>query len=238
MFFRYDLHNHSCLSPCGDNDMTPYNLVNFAKLLNLDVIALTDHNTCLNCPAAVKVGEDIGVTVIPGMELCTSEEIHVVCLFPDVENALAFSDYVRKNIPPVRNRPDIFGEQRVMDDKDNIIGVEELLLITATNIGIYQVPELVKKYGGVAFPAHIDRDSYSVISNLGGIDLSMGFNCAEITDEADVEAYLSKYPDLKKMTLLTDSDAHYLENMNMNPRHLELDSLSAQSVVDFLMSQK
>lgn len=238
MFFRYDLHNHSCLSPCGDNDMTPYNLVNMAKLLDLDVIALTDHNTCLNCPAAVKAGEEIGITVVPGMELCTAEEIHVVCLFPDVEKALAFSDYVRQNLPPIKNRPEIFGEQRIMDERDNVIGTEELLLITACNIGIYQVPELVKQYGGVAFPAHIDRDSYSVISNLGGIDLSMGFGCAEITAEADVEEYFAKYPDLKKMKLVTDSDAHYLENMNMNPRHLELDSLSAQSVVDYLMSQE
>lgn len=236
MFFRYDLHNHSCLSPCGDNDMTPYNLVNMAKLLDLDVIALTDHNTCLNCPAAVKVGEEVGITVIPGMELCTAEEVHVVCLFPDVENALAFSAYVRENMPPVKNRPDIFGEQRIMDERDNIIGTEELLLTTACNIGIYQVPELVKKYGGCAFPAHIDRSSYSVISNLGGIDLSMGFNCAELTDKADVEEYLHKYPDLKKMKLIFDSDAHYLENMNMNPKHIQLNSLSAKEVVDFIAS--
>ncbi|MBQ8783785.1 MAG: PHP domain-containing protein [Clostridia bacterium] len=236
MFFRYDLHNHSCLSPCGDNDMTPYNLVNMAKLLDLDVIALTDHNTCLNCPAAVKVGEEIGITVIPGMELCTAEEVHVVCLFPDVENALAFSAYVRENMPPVKNRPDIFGEQRIMDERDNVIGTEELLLTTACSIGIYQVPGLVKKYGGCAFPAHIDRSSYSVISNLGGIDLSMGFNCAELTDKADVEEYLHKYPDLKKMKLIFDSDAHYLENMNMNPKHIQLDSLSAKAVVDFIAS--
>ena len=234
MFFRYDLHNHSCLSPCGDNDMTPYNLVNMAKLLDLDVIALTDHNTCLNCPAAMKVGEEIGVTVVPGMELCTAEEVHVVCLFSDVENALAFSAYVRENMPPVKNRPDIFGEQRIMDEKDNVVGNEELLLTTACNIGIYQVPGLVKSYGGCAFPAHIDRSSYSVISNLGGIDLSMGFNCAELTDKADVEEYLRKYPDLKKMKLLFNSDAHYLENMNMNPKHIQLDSLSAKAVVDFI----
>lgn len=236
MFFRYDLHNHSCLSPCGDNDMTPYNLVNMAKLLDLDVIALTDHNTCLNCPAAVKVGEEIGITVVPGMELCTAEEVHVVCLFPDVESALAFSAYVRENMPPVKNREDIFGEQRIMDERDNIIGKEELLLTTACNIGIYQVPELVKSYGGCAFPAHIDRSSYSVISNLGGIDLSMGFICAELTDKADVDAYLERYPDLKRMKLLFDSDAHYLENMNMNPKHIQLNSLSAEKVVEYIAS--
>lgn len=231
MFFRYDLHNHSCLSPCGDNDMTPYNLVNMAKLLDLDVIALTDHNTCLNCPAAMKVGEEIGMTVVPGMELCTAEEIHVVCLFPDLDNALAFSAYVRERIPPVKNREDIFGEQRIMDDRDNVIGKEELLLTTASGIGIYEVPSLVKSYGGCAFPAHIDRSSYSVISNLGGIDLSMGFTAAELTDKADVNDYLEKYPDLKKMKLFFNSDAHYLENMNMNPKHVETENLTAADII-------
>ena len=234
MFFRYDLHNHSCLSPCGDNDMTPYNLVNMAKLLDLDAIALTDHNTWLNCPAAVKVGKEIGVTVVPGMELCTAEEVHVVCLFPDCESALAFSDYVRGTMPPIKNREEIFGEQRIMDERDNIIGKEELLLTAASGIGIYSVPGLVKSYGGCAFPAHIDRSSYSVISNLGGIDLSMGFNAAELTSKADVDYYLQKYPDLKKMKLFFNSDAHYLENMNMNPKHIECDSLTAEKIVNFV----
>ncbi len=235
MFYRYDLHNHSCLSPCGDNDMTPYNLVNMAKLLDLDAIALTDHNTCLNCPAAMKVGEEIGVTVVPGMELCTAEEVHVVCLFPDLDNALAFSEYVRQRIPPVKNREEIFGEQRIMDERDNVLGKEELLLTTASSIGIYEVPELVKKYGGCAFPAHIDRSSYSVISNLGGIDLSMGFGAAELTEKADVNFYLDKYPDLKKMKIFFNSDAHYLENMNMNPRHIEVGALSPKQVIEYIV---
>ena len=87
--YRYDLHLHSCLSPCGDTDMTPNNLVNMAALLGCDIIALTDHNTCRNTPAAVKVGQATDVLVIPGMELCTAEEAHVVCLFETVEDALA-----------------------------------------------------------------------------------------------------------------------------------------------------
>ena len=92
MKLYYDLHLHSCLSPCGDNDMTPYNLVNLAKIFGYDIIALTDHNSCLNCESAMKVGEKIGITVVPGMELCTSEEIHNVCLFPSLEKAMDFSD--------------------------------------------------------------------------------------------------------------------------------------------------
>lgn len=236
MFFRYDFHNHSCLSPCGDGDMTPFNLVNMAKLLNLDIIALTDHNSALNCPAALKVGQAVGVTVIPGMELCTSEEVHVVCLFEELDGALSFSDYVHKTMPPVKNRVDIFGEQTIVDENDNPTGSEEILLTTASGIGLYEVPQLVQEYGGCAFPAHIDRSSYSVISNLGGIDLSMGFNCAELTPAADETGYKEKFPDLKKMKLFFNSDAHYLENMNMNPRHIELDECSARAVVRYINS--
>ena len=122
MELYYDFHLHSCLSPCGDKDMTPYNLVNMAKILGMDAIALTDHNTAQNCRAALEVGEKIGLTVIPGMELCTSEEVHVVCLFDEVNNAEAFSEHVLSTVPPVKNRPDIFGDQLIMDSGDGIIG--------------------------------------------------------------------------------------------------------------------
>ena len=94
MKYYYDLHLHSCLSPCGDMDMTPNNIVNMAKLLGLDVIALTDHNTSLNCKAAMEVGQEVGLVVIPGMELTTSEDIHAVCLFPTLEQAIDWNDYV------------------------------------------------------------------------------------------------------------------------------------------------
>lgn len=238
MFFRYDFHNHSCLSPCADNDMAVCNLVNMAKLLSLDVIAVTDHNSSLNCPAAMKVGEAAGVTVIPGMELCTAEEIHVVCLFETLEGSLAFSDYIRSTLPPIKNREEIFGEQIITNEKGEKIGKEEILLTTASGVGLYQVPSLVKEYGGAAFPAHIDRGSYSVISNLGEITKDMGFYCAELTQAADVKEYKRKYPDLENMTIFYNSDAHYLENMNMNPRHIELDELSARAVVNFINTEK
>lgn len=216
--------------------MTPYNFVNMSKLMGLQIVALTDHNTCLNCPAAVKAGEIAGITVIPGMELCTSEEIHVVCLLPDVESALDFSEYIRSTMPPVKNREKIFGEQLIMDETDNILGKEELLLTTASSVGIYQVPQLMEKYGGVAFPAHINRSSYSVISNLGEITADMGFKCAELTPDADLKLYEEKYPDLKNMKILYNRDAHYLENINMNPKHVDIPSASAENVIDFLKS--
>ena len=167
--YRYDLHLHSCLSPCGDTDMTPNNLVNMAALLGCDIIALTDHNTCRNTPAAVKVGQATDVLVIPGMELCTAEEAHVVCLFETVEDALAFDKYVCAHIPKVPNRPEIFGEQWILNEDDEKIGEISELLITATDISINDVQALVKKFNGVAFPAHVDKDAYSVTASLGAI---------------------------------------------------------------------
>ena len=118
----YDLHIHSCLSPCGDDDMTPANLVGMAAVKGLDVIALTDHNTCKNCPAAMHHGAEYGVTVIPGMELTTEEEIHVICLFPSLQDALSFDALIGSKLMPFPNREDIFGKQQIMNEKDEVTG--------------------------------------------------------------------------------------------------------------------
>lgn len=236
MELYYDFHTHSCLSPCGDNDMTPYNLVNMSKLLGLDIIALTDHNTCKNCGAAVKVGEEIGLTVIPGMELCTSEEVHIVCLFPDVDTAMRFSDYILSTMPPVKNRPDIFGEQLVMDERDNVVSKEEILLTLASSVSISNVCELVESYGGVCYPAHIDRSSYSVLSNLGMITEDMGFCAVEMTADADRDALIKNHPILDGAKIFVDSDAHYLENLKDAENKIDLPENSAKAVIDYIKS--
>ena len=237
MNLKYDFHIHSCLSPCGDNDMTPYNLVNMAKLLGYDIIALTDHNSCLNCPAALKAGEEAGITVVPGMELCTSEEIHAVCLFPDLKNALEFSDYVKSTMPPVKNDASIFGEQLVMDSTDRIIGNEEILLTAASGISIDDAVKEVSRFGGAVFPAHLDRASYSVLSVLGFMYPEMGFAAAEFTHKAYIPQYEEKHPLLKEMKKLRNSDAHYLENMVEPSVEIDLPECSAEAVVSYLNSK-
>lgn len=237
MNLKYDFHLHSCLSPCGDNDMTPYNLVNMAKLLGYDIIALTDHNSCLNCPAALKAGEEAGITVVPGMELCTSEEIHAVCLFPDLEKALEFSDYVKSTMMPVKNDASIFGEQLIMDSTDRIIGNEEILLTSASGISIDDAVKEVSRFGGAVFPAHLDRASYSVLSVLGFMYPEMGFTAAEFTHKAYIPQYEEKHPLLKEMKKLRNSDAHYLENMVEPSVEIDLPRCSAEAVVNFLRGE-
>ena len=234
MKLYYDFHLHSCLSPCGDNDMTPYNLVNLAKLFGYDIIALTDHNSCKNCESAMKIGSQIGITVVPGIELCTSEEIHNVCLFPNLEQAMAFSDYIYGTLPPVRNKEKIFGEQLVMDDADGVIGKEEILLTTASSVSISELNELTDKYGGVCYPAHIDRSSYSIISALGDFPEEVESRCFELTPGAKAEDYLEKYPATKGKLILRSSDAHYLENMREPEFMIDLPQNSARALIDYL----
>lgn len=234
MRLYYDLHLHSCLSPCGDNDMTPWNLVNMAKILGLDIIALTDHNSCGNCRSAMKVGESAGITVVPGMELCTAEEIHCVCLFDDIGKAEAFSEYVKTTMPPVKNREEIFGQQLLMDEGDGILGKEEILLTVASGISIDGLPELVSEYGGVCFPAHIDRESYSVLSSLGDFPPELNVRAFELTPRADERYYFENYGYLSGKRLLRSSDAHYLENMREREFYLELEENSARALINYI----
>lgn len=232
----YDLHIHSALSPCGDNDMTPHNIVNMALLGGLNIIALTDHNTCGNCAATMEAGQAIGLPVIPGMELCTAEEIHMVCLFPTLPDALAFEEEIRSRRPDIANRPDIFGEQRLMDAQDTVTGLEPTLLLTATSVTLEEVLPLVRAHHGTAFPAHIDRDSYSIPSALGDIP-PLGFAAAEITANGDVEQLKAAYSAIADWPLLLDSDAHYLHQIAEAGAWLDLPACTPQAVIAALDGQ-
>ncbi|MEE1502900.1 MAG: PHP domain-containing protein [Acutalibacteraceae bacterium] len=234
MKLYYDFHIHSCLSPCGDNDMTPNNIVNFAKIMGYDVIALTDHNTALNCPAVAKIAEENGITFIPGMELCTSEEVHIVCLFYTLDDALSFSEYVKSTMPPIKNKPSVFGEQLICDENDNVIGQEGILLVTASGISTEKVVKKVAEYNGICYPAHIDRSSFSILSNLGTIDEYFGFKCAEIYDILKEDELKEKHPYLNKLKILSDSDAHYLENMRLPQQVIEVPENNIKTILDYL----
>ena len=234
MKLYYDFHIHSCLSPCGDADMTPNNIVNYAKIMGYDVIALTDHNTALNCPAVAKIAEENGITFIPGMELCTSEEVHIICLFYTLEDALNFSEYVKSTMPPIKNKPSVFGEQLICDENDNVIGQEDILLVTASGISTEKVVKKVAEYNGICYPAHIDRSSFSILSNLGTIDEYFGFNCAEIYDILKEDELKKKHPYLERLKILSDSDAHYLENMRIPQQIIDVPENNINAILNYL----
>lgn len=226
----YDLHIHSCLSPCGADDMTPNNLVNMAALAGLQVIAVADHNTTRNVPAAVKVGAQAGVLVVPAMELTTKEDIHVLCLLPDVEQAEALRQYVYERLPQRKNRPKAFGNQYVMDENDEILEEEPQLLSFGADIGIYEVRELLERFGGLAVPAHIDRASYSLIGVMGLVDRSMGFSVYETTIDCDRQALMEKYQFCGGF--LSNSDAHDLTAIRDAERALEIAEWTPAAVID------
>lgn len=232
-----DFHIHSCLSPCGDDDMTPNNIVNMSLLNGLDVIALTDHNTCGNCRSTMAVGEENGLVVLPGMELTTAEEIHVTVIFPTIEKAEAFDGYVSSKRMPIKNRVDIYGNQYFMDSMDNVVGEEPDLLILATEIGLYDVAGLAEEYGGVATLAHIDRHSNGVLGVLGNIDEDMGFCRAEITPNAPEDRYKERFPFL---SFVKSSDAHDL--LTIAEAHkcsvIKTKDRSAASVFEYLKNGK
>lgn len=234
MKLSYDLHIHSCLSPCGDNDMLPSNIVGMAMLKQLDVIAVTDHCSCLNCPAVAKLAAAYGITALFGMELTTEEEVHVLCLFDELEKAMDFGSYVRTQYLDIMNVPEIFGEQLIVDEDDNVIGKEDTLLINATQIGFEQVFGLTEKYGGVMIPAHVEKKANSLLANLGAVPEDSRFTCFEMKHIGYREQISEQHPYFRNCRMITNSDAHYLEHINEPVNFLEADENTAAAVLKAL----
>lgn len=220
--YYYDLHLHSCLSPCADDDMTPANIAGMGSLCGLQLMALTDHNTCGNCRAFMAACRSSGIVGIPGMELTTSEEIHLVCLFPELEDALSFEEHIRPLRMPVKNRPDVFGNQLQMDENDNVTGEEPFLLIPAAGISLEGAFALAVKLGGIAFPAHIDREANGILAILGSLPEKPAFSVVELNGFDNIQSYTERYH-LDNKNILVSSDAHHLWDIRDAGPFLELD---------------
>ena len=231
----YDLHIHSCLSPCGDDDMTPANIAGMAALKGLEAVALTDHNTCRNCPAFMAAAREYGVLAVPGMEINPSEEVHAVCLFPNLEAALCFDSYVYGKLIRFPNNEAIFGKQQIYNEQDQVCGTEPNLLINATEISFDGLWELVRSYGGVMFPAHVDKTANSLIANLGFIPPDSRFRTAEVKDLKKLHQLQKDNPYLDKCRIISNSDAHYLEHMNEPELTLQVEEKTVQGIIDALL---
>lgn len=207
-----------------------------AKISGLQIVALTDHNTVENCPAFFEASKRMDITAIAGMELTTSEEIHVVFLFKNLNDALAFNSEVKSRRILIKNREEIFGEQLILDGNDNVIGKEEHLLSNATTISIEECVPLANKYNGFCYPAHIDREANGIISVLGTIPQNLGFRCVEVRDKENIESYKLKY-NLDGFIFLIDSDAHYLENIRDKDAYIELEEAAKSNLVEKLFNK-
>ncbi|MDO4565546.1 MAG: PHP domain-containing protein [Clostridia bacterium] len=178
-----DLHLHSCLSPCGDEDMTPCNIAGMAHINGLQAVALTDHNSSKNCPAFELACREYGIIALSGMELTTAEEIHLICLFENSALAADFESAVDEYRMRVKNRKEIFGEQLIMGERDAVIGEYPFLLPTATGLSLKQGVELCRSMGGICYPAHIDREANGILAILGGLPEDIDFPVVEtVTD--------------------------------------------------------
>lgn len=225
----YDLHIHSCLSPCGNDEMTPNNIVNMAYLKGLNIISVTDHNTGKNCDVIYQLAEPLGILVVPGMEIQTKEEVHILCYFPHMDALNAFEvelDEFRVQIP---NRPERFGNQWVMDKNDIKIEDYPLALILSVNISLDQLNVLVDKFGGVIVPAHVNKSSNSILSNLGFIPDTLGLKFVEIFMNAPTPKTILDHYDVLK-----NSDAHALGQISEPENSLELTEKTTTAVIDFL----
>jgi len=227
----YDFHIHTCLSPCGDNDMTPNNIVNMSAIKGLDAIAITDHNCAGNVESVIEAASELPLIVIPGMEIETSEEIHMVALFPDLNSLRQMEEIVLSKLPPVKNKPALFGEQIIMDKHDNVIDFKEQFLITACSMNIYDVTTNVRKLGGIIFPAHIDKSSYSILSNLGSIPDELKFSTVEIKNTLIPQSLVDIGIE-NKYNILHNSDAHYLWDISEKENYIECETNDIKGIFD------
>lgn len=211
--------------------MTPGDLVGIAALNGLSLIALTDHNTARNCPAAAKAAKAYGIGFISGMEVTTSEDIHAICLFPTLDDALAFDRCLYAHLPNIKNRPEVFGNQTICDADGNATGSEPMLLITGTDISVIDLPSLVREYHGLCYPAHIDRESNGLLAVLGRWPRELDVPAAEVRYEPT-----SAIP--KGLKIIKASDAHRLcDIFSENDCLLPLDSPDFEGLAKWLFDR-
>ncbi len=207
--FVADLHIHSVLSPCAQREMLPQCVILEALEKKIDIIALCDHNACDNVEVTVTLGNRFGIWVIPGIEVETREEIHLLCYFPTVERLRDFNTFISGFLPRVPLREDIWGEEWVVNGEGQIVEKKDYLLVHPVNLSLEEVDTAVHIHGGIVIPAHVDRRSYSVFSQLGFIPSSLGMNIVEISREARWEKVVQTFG-LNGFRVIRSSDAHTL----------------------------
>lgn len=208
-----DLHIHSTLSPCSSLEMSPAAIIRRARELGLDVIAVTDHNSMANCFQAAAIGARSGLAVLFGMEAQTREDVHILCLFQEQTQAERFNERIYALLPDVKNNPEFFGDQVVVDAQDNIVRHEDRLLLNALDISIPDLLELVRLHDGVGIPAHVEAPPYGLLVNLGLVPAELADAVLEISCAARAEGVRQAYPGLARHPLISSSDAHYLQDI-------------------------
>jgi PHP family Zn ribbon phosphoesterase len=207
--FKADLHIHTCLSPCSDWDMSPLRIIEQCCEAGIGVIAVCDHNSAENAEAVIRAGKKRDVAVLPGMEICSREEVHMLAIFEDLEQAFFMQEYVYAHLPG-ENMPEVFGHQIVANERDEVIRENHRQLIGATSLGVHEILKKTHDLKGVSIASHIDRPAFGIISQLGFIPGNLEIDAVEISYRMSLETAREELPGIGDLPVVRSSDAHYL----------------------------
>ncbi len=228
---------HTVLSPCGSLEMSPTVIVETALQRGLDIIGITDHNSTRQCAEVIKLGQEKGLTVLGGAEVTTKEEVHCLTFFENIEKLEAFQMYLDAHLPNIQNDVDKFGHQVWVDANEEILGQEERLLISGLDQSIDELEQKVRQLDGLFIPAHIFRPSFSIYSQLGFMPFDIKPDAIGMSARVNVDEMLGKHPELKKLTVLRSSDAHFPDQIGSHYSIVELAEASFDELRKALRKQ-
>ena len=208
-FFRADLHIHTVLSPCGDLEMSPVNIVSEAAMKGLDIIGITDHNTTRHCELINKLAAEKGIFVMQGAEVTTKEEVHCLAFFENTDALKKFQEFLDHNLPEIMNDPTKFGYQVQVDENDNVVYEEKKLLINAISKSFEETEAFTHSMNGIFIPAHINRKKNSIYSQLGLLPRNLNVDALEVSKATTPEQFASIHPEINGFPLIRNSDAHW-----------------------------
>jgi PHP family Zn ribbon phosphoesterase len=208
-FLRADLHIHTVLSPCGDLEMSPGNIVSEATLKGLDIIGITDHNSTRHCDLITRLADEKGIFVLQGAEVTTKEEVHCLAFFENTDALKIFQEFLDTNLPEIINDPEKFGHQVQVDEDENVVYEEKRLLINALSKSFEETEDFIHSLNGLFIPAHINRKKYSIYSQLGFLPENLKADALEISRVASPDQFIKDHPEINVFPLIRSSDAHY-----------------------------
>lgn len=223
--FKADLHIHTCLSPCGDLGMSPRGIVKEALDKGIDLIAICDHNSSENTAAVIEASKGKGVTVLPGIEVTSKEEVHIIALFENAENALKLQTIIYQNLEG-ENDEKVFGMQVAVNAEGEVLGFNQKLLIGAANLSVEKIVDTIHSLNGLAIAAHIDREGFGIIGQLGFIPPGLGLDALEISPRMKINEARLKFSEYRNYPFLCSSDAHYLDDIGKGTTTLLLEEAS------------
>ncbi len=234
MIFRADLHIHSCLSPCGSLEMSPRAIVDKARKLGLNALALTDHNSSRNAPTFAKLCAQAGVCCLSGLEITTREEAHLLCLFDTPEEAARLEKHLEKRMPHVAFDPEKLGDQVYVNERDEILGDIPWRLETATDCTLEELIDCTLSWGGMCIPAHVNRPAFSIPAQLGFLP-DLPYSAVEVSASADFAAVRRQFA---PHAIVTGSDAHYAHNIGRGWIEIQCERFACNEISHALQNSR